>query len=426
MHAHYDRKIITMFGVVGGYFVGHFYNNLYITANNRNKIKDASKSITDEYKNVVKTYMYGVKHNSDYFGKTIKGVHAYYQQQTKYTTISLIEFLDNMLGCFVPEEYFADLKEADKEFFINKIIVGCVMELGTKILTFDKLSMIIDQHSDRDNIRLLQDDMIEIFSDIREQIFNQFTRQLTGKKKVETVDVNIANKLKDLLSATLRGKIKAETELEQSKKMVAALTLRVAELEELATQTHARMQSAQPQAQLQQPQSQPQPTHRQSRRQLVQRQVQQQKPQQQTQPQAQPHELQPNVNDIDEIPSRVSRRRRNGKSKDESTVNTADPFDDSSTPPTIVIEKIKIDDTTDDATDDTIDTNDINMVDNEDNNMDVDDDDEDADDIEDDAEDDDAEDDDAEDDDEDDDGNDDTNDYDPDAQKKLLARRFKS
>lgn len=319
MHSSYDKKVITMFGVVGGYFVGHFYNNLYITANNRNKIKDASKSLTDEYKAVVKTYMYGVKHNPDYFSKTIKGIHTYYQEQTRYSNISLIEFLDKLLECFVPEEYFKDLKEADKEFFINKIILGSVMELGARILTFEKLSAIIDQHNDHDNVRVLQTDMVEIFSDIREQIFNQFTRQLTGKKAVETIDVNIANKLKVLLEQNLREKINAQTELEQSKKMIIALTQRITELEAELDATKSVVQPQPPHAQ---PHAQPQPP-------------QTQRVQPHTQSYAQPQHTLPN--ESSQKSSRNESRRRHRENK----ITTEDPFDDTHSSSSFIIEKIE-------------------------------------------------------------------------------------
>ena len=227
MYKHYDRKTTTMFGVIGSYFVYIFYNKLYIKAHNKNKLNDKSESLTDEYKNTIRLFMYGVQNEPKYYSQTVKEIHEYYQHETKYSTISLVEFLDNILECFVPEEYFHDLKEVDKEFFINKIVTEAVLEFGVRILTFEKLSSIIDQHNDQHNVEILQKDMNEIFSDIRERIFNHFTRQLTGKNKEEQVDIGIVNKIKMLLTKTAKEKTQYQTQLEQAKKIINALNQQI-------------------------------------------------------------------------------------------------------------------------------------------------------------------------------------------------------
>ena len=227
MYKHYDRKTTTMFGVIGSYFVYIFYNKLYIKAHNKNKLNDKSESLTDEYKNTIRLFMYGVQNEPKYYSQTVKEIHEYYQHETKYSTISLVEFLDNILECFVPEEYFHDLKEVDKEFFINKIVTEAVLEFGVRILTFEKLSSIIDQHNDQHNVEILQKDMNEIFSDIRERIFNHFTRQLTGKNKEEQVDIGIVNKIKMLLTKTAKEKTHYQTQYEQAKKIITALNQQI-------------------------------------------------------------------------------------------------------------------------------------------------------------------------------------------------------
>jgi len=224
MQHHYDRKTTTMFEVIGSYFVNYYYNKLYIMAHNRNKLKDNSTSLTDEYKAAVKTYSWGIKHNQEYYSRTIKGIHEHYQHYTKYATISLVDFIDNVLECFVPVEYFKDLTEKNKEFFIRKIVVDSVVEMMSHILTFKTLSEIIDNHKDRENVRALQNRMSEIFSDIREQIYNQFTRQLTGKKEVETVDIGVVQKFKALLEQTTKEKIDGQIKIEQMQKMIIALS----------------------------------------------------------------------------------------------------------------------------------------------------------------------------------------------------------
>jgi len=124
----YDKKILSRFEIIGAYFVEIFYNNLYNSALRKFKASAPddvrnSKSLTEEYKHLLGVFYNGIK-EKEYYEKSIKGILEYYREYTKFSTISLHDFIDEIIRQFIPDEYFKVLGDSDKHFFLNKIIVN--------------------------------------------------------------------------------------------------------------------------------------------------------------------------------------------------------------------------------------------------------------------------------------------------------------
>jgi hypothetical protein len=103
----YNERALSIFELIGCYFVDIYYNHLYLTSKENNRLYGKSGSITDEYKNAVKAYLKGLQSNEKYYKKTVTGIHTFTQTYTRFTSITLVEFVNLILEQYLPQEHFS-------------------------------------------------------------------------------------------------------------------------------------------------------------------------------------------------------------------------------------------------------------------------------------------------------------------------------
>src|SRR5581483_6131165 len=217
----YNPRVISMFEIIGCYFVDVYYNHLYLTSKDNYQMREKSPSLTDEYKSAVRAYKIGVSSDERYYKKTITGLHNYVQTCTKYTSISLTEFVNLVLEQFLPEEHFAVLNEGDRSFFLQHII-KTIIENFTRELLDPKsglMTLVIDKHTVDDNIAVWKDKFKDVQIMLRENIFAEFT---VGRES-EKADQRVVERLWKQLEDTLAAKCDLEGKLENAKKIAEVL-----------------------------------------------------------------------------------------------------------------------------------------------------------------------------------------------------------
>jgi len=194
----YDNRVISTFEVIGCYFVDVFYNHIYHAAKDRIKLAMSPLSLTDSYKSCVCDYVLGASKKPDYYKKMITGLHLYYQEQTSFSTITLGDFINNVIQQYAPKEYYSIMREHDKNAFFGKTILNVIGQFRDEILEFNILRKIIDEHKDQSNIRLLTNKIVHIQVVERELTFHKFAEQFSrGDRPLtkEQVDKNIVEKI---------------------------------------------------------------------------------------------------------------------------------------------------------------------------------------------------------------------------------------
>ena len=205
----YSAKTISIYEIIGTYFVDVYYNHLYISARDRYKGQNnVTNSITDEYKNAIIAYVKGIKEDKNYYIKTIKGIHEWFKVNTRFSTIGLSDFIDKFLEEFIPKEHFENLNDKEKEFFLNKIVTDIVIEFSHNVISPDKLSMVIDDHKNSDNIAMWKHNIINIQIMEREKIFSLFMKKITERS--EMVPIDLLERLKNEFGKLLKEKIELE------------------------------------------------------------------------------------------------------------------------------------------------------------------------------------------------------------------------
>nr|QQV29428.1 hypothetical protein K-LCC10_0173 [Kaumoebavirus] len=186
----YSATTLSMFEIIGAYFVDVYYNHLYDTAKTYKGRKEVS-TITEGYKKAVVNYLKGfADKEKNWYLESVKGLHKYFQTFTKFSYIMLDEMYDKILSEIVPEDYIEDLNKVEKNFLIRQLLVKTLQAFTTETVC-QNFKMIIDNHGNVDDVRYLQDCFIEIILAERDKIFSNFL----NKNKHEMVPAALCKKL---------------------------------------------------------------------------------------------------------------------------------------------------------------------------------------------------------------------------------------
>jgi hypothetical protein len=238
----YDPKILSVFEIIGCYFVDTFYNSLFLKAREKAQI-DGARSITDAYKSNIINYLRGVKNDTNLYKHVVKQLCEYFSSATRYSTITFGEFEDKTVRCFIPHEYFNDLTERDKDSILNVIVLRIVEDFSIKVIKQEYLKMIIDDHSNRGNIEVLKNVIIDIMVLIRESYFERFMKKIVdnGRSDRDKVDVELVHKANKALVEELKTRVKLESEINSAKNVISGLLTKLKTYElELADVVAAR------------------------------------------------------------------------------------------------------------------------------------------------------------------------------------------
>ena len=226
----HDRKLISIFEVVGAYFVDIFFNHVHTSAQNN---LQRGASITDEYTRRVQAYIVGAKTDEGCYKNIVSELHKYFQAQTRYTTLSFSDLEERIVSQFIPEEYYDLLKAEEKDETLSSTIADLISGLGAYMTTPDMLRRIIDGHDEQPGvtIRMAQDQAITVLLAKRGEIHNKFLRRV-GQTK-ETVSMDVVNDLKTAIRKQAKEKAALKAQLGEAEE-------RVLELEDKAVENKRR------------------------------------------------------------------------------------------------------------------------------------------------------------------------------------------
>lgn len=203
-----DPKVISVFEVVGSFFVDVMFNHIYGSA--KAGLAEG-KSLTDEYVRLLQTFVKGIKGDAQCYSTVVRRVHSYFTTATRFTTLSFSEFVDHIVGACSPEEFFRSFTHSDKDELLSSILCDLVSNLAVAASRPEMLRMIIDEHSraPKVTIRALQNCAIEILVEKRNDTFNRFMKQI-GQAR-ETISREAADTMKAALRRLAVEKAEAAT-----------------------------------------------------------------------------------------------------------------------------------------------------------------------------------------------------------------------
>lgn len=189
LYAKYEKSTITKFDIIGSYFVGIYYNELYLKAE---QLRNEGKydSLTHSYQQVLYNYIQFTQ-NKDFFRKTILGIHNYFISTTKFVSMTYKECIDFIVGEFIPTHLFENVKETQKYNILNNILIDCLKIFTEKILQ-TQMGPIIDNHYEQANIHILQNIYLEIILLEKDKMYARF---INPEKRNHTIPTELYNNI---------------------------------------------------------------------------------------------------------------------------------------------------------------------------------------------------------------------------------------
>lgn len=211
----YSKKTLDTFEIISSYFVDIYINHLYLEAK-KFKTDKRVKSITEGYKHTLNAFIQGID-NPKLYKKTLLGIHNLFVASGFNITFS--ECIQRINQEFIPVDYYDSISKTQQVAILKLVINQSNKEFIEKIVR-KFLIMIIDNHDDVDNIRVLQDEFIDILMLERENLYNKFIITKTKSKTASDNGVNpiLIEKMKNEIKSLCKEKYELKkTQLEMKK-----------------------------------------------------------------------------------------------------------------------------------------------------------------------------------------------------------------
>lgn len=170
----YHPRTISIFEVIGSYFVDIYFNHIYANSKINNE-----QSITDEYKKQVQVYMTSIKSDHSVYSDTLKNLYDFYKIHTSYKTITFSDFIDHIVSEIIPEEFFESFTNKEKDELLGSTIYDIVTGIGIYVTNIDILPKIIDHHhiNPAVTVRIIQDYAVTLLLIKRDYLQNQLIKK---------------------------------------------------------------------------------------------------------------------------------------------------------------------------------------------------------------------------------------------------------
>ena len=220
----YSKSTQNKVGIISAFVVDVFYNHLYCTAVNY-KTEGKTNSITEGYKHAIMGFLKGMNNQnnpvkgkkSDNFEKLILSLHEFsIKWEGDHSSYTLNKCIDKIVREFVPTDYVELLGIPEKCSILKDILLKSIVKFAL-FCSSDYLNNIIDNHNDETNIDVLKDKMAEILYVQRDLMYSKFL-QSTISKNSETVDVGVAESLRNKLSIAMKKLYECNDENQKLKK----------------------------------------------------------------------------------------------------------------------------------------------------------------------------------------------------------------
>lgn len=215
-----SNKRKTAFEIIAAYFVNIYDNELYQKAKARKEAGN-SPSITESYQECATCYIQAFrdrtkKPENSYYRKIIRDLLTYYQHWSSYTTVTLAEFIDTIVGHLTPYEKYINMDNIAKDRLLRDSLTSVATKFTLAVI-HEHLGIIIDNRgAENRNVRALQDAFIKYFEIQRKHVFELFIEadaKPEDRRPAEGVSVAVVNKMKKLLKKTVEEKCNLQNKL---------------------------------------------------------------------------------------------------------------------------------------------------------------------------------------------------------------------
>jgi hypothetical protein len=215
----YTKKTIDTFEIISAYFIDIYYNHLFIEAK---KLKTAGtvNSITEGYKHTLNAFLQGIE-NPKLYKKSLVGLHNFFINYG-FSSMSFAQCIDRITQEFIPGDYYESVTK-EKRISILRIVISNSNKSIIEKIVRKYLERIIDYHNEVDNIRVLQDEFIDILLFEREAMYHRFISTRTKvNKNSPHINVAMIEKMQNEIKTAYQEKYELKKLILSLKKIIIA------------------------------------------------------------------------------------------------------------------------------------------------------------------------------------------------------------
>ncbi len=191
----YPQSALDTFEVIAAYYVDIYYNHLFLEAKNMKSCGTVSK-VVEGYKHALSAFLQSFD-NARLYKKSLVGLHKFFTDNGVFSSVSFTQFTSNVVREFVPQDHFACTSHQQQMTILRAVLTQANKKFIESIVT-NHLRMIVDDHNNGDNIRILQDLFIDFLMIERESIYQRFIVSRTKtNQKVPHISNAVFEKMQD-------------------------------------------------------------------------------------------------------------------------------------------------------------------------------------------------------------------------------------
>ena len=213
----YTKRTLDTFEIMASYFVNDYYNHIYIEAKTLKTNKNVN-SITEGYKHTLNLYRQGLDDNKSY-KKLLSYIHSYFGS-LGYSSMSFTECLERIAEEFIPKDYYSVVSKSQKHAIIKRIICNSNAAFIEKVVR-RFLPLIIDNHEDADNIRIMQDEFIDVLILERESTYQLFVARKVTTNNAPRINVALFEKMQNEIKNSLKERAELKKTIIDLKKTLS-------------------------------------------------------------------------------------------------------------------------------------------------------------------------------------------------------------
>lgn len=212
----YSNKTLETYEMVAAYYVDMFYNHLYFEARKLRNDKTV-KTITEGYKHTLTAFLQAVEDPALY-KKSLLGMHTFFTDNG-FTSITFSNCINRIIHEFIPEDYAESIKDTHKNSILRTVLSNVNKSFIHKIVR-SYLGMIIDNHEEKENTRILQDEFVDLLLLERESMYNRFITGRTGGNKKSGVNIALVESMQEEIKTLCSEKYELKKTIANCKKII--------------------------------------------------------------------------------------------------------------------------------------------------------------------------------------------------------------
>src|SRR6476661_2538456 len=231
--SNYSKITLDNFELISAYFIDIYYNHLYCEGKKLRENNNNISNITDGYKHALNAFMKGIE-NPTLYKRTLTGIHNYFDMHG-FTSMTFTEFIDRITKDFIPDDYYNSVSKQQR-IAILKVVISQANKIFIEKLVRKFLGLIIDNHKEQDNIKVLQNEFVDILMLERENMYYKFISVQTNKKNDNSVlDYKLIEEMKNEILKSCKEKFLLKKKIVSMNKELNEKNSKIMDLEDELT-----------------------------------------------------------------------------------------------------------------------------------------------------------------------------------------------